>query len=172
MKHIYIEAYEPTEEVCHSFINRQKNFFYTDIDELIEALQEGDEIIICDAAALNLSMRNLIAKIEPLRGMNLKIYYLNKCQMDVDTFLDALHVTLIMEQAWVTKKTKEGLETAKKKGRLAGRPKISEEKIAEIHKLYAQKLDYRSISYITNVSIGTVHKYVGGNGSKTEQNLT
>ncbi|WP_288395906.1 recombinase family protein [uncultured Vagococcus sp.] len=159
MKRAYIS--NKNKKIYKILLIHEIDSFHNEIKDLISVLNEGDEIIVYDVEEMNLSIRDLIATFESLRGKNIQINFINQLSIDLDTYLDVIQSALQIQKSYVAKKTKEGLKKARLKGKKNGRPKISQEKVKAIQYLYlSQNLPLRSISEKTDVSLGTVYKYV------------
>ncbi|MBO0477386.1 recombinase family protein [Vagococcus sp. DIV0080] len=77
--------------------------------------------------------------------------------MDVLTVVSAVQD---MDEKVKSKLTKDALRLKKEEGISLGRPKIAEETIERIYHLYKQHYSLREISDLTEVSLGSVHKYI------------
>lgn len=160
MKRGYIGRLTNNDKAYNALIKLEVDSFHIELNDLLKTLKSKDEIVIHDMRDLNISMREFVKQTAPLRNCHISIHVINQFKMDLDTYLDVIESSLKMEQRWIADRTKEGLEKAKEKGNIVGRPKLPSDKIKEINYWYGQKLSLRSISEKTDVSLGTVHKYV------------
>ncbi len=160
MRRGYIGQANNREQAYKTLLLHETDSFHTELPDLLDSLKPNDEIIIEDITDLNVSMRKLVAETSHLRGQNISIQVINYFTLELDTYLDVIESAIEMEQEWLAIRTKEGLERAKEKGNVVGRPKLTNEKINEIKYWYGQHLSLRSISEKADVSLGTVHKYV------------
>lgn len=160
MKRIYIGDIDNSKEFNNLIMNFGIESFHKEFPDLLSAVKPNDEIVICNMTDIKFSVRELIAELNCLKDKNIKINVINYFNIDLNTYLNILNETMKMQQSYLSQRTKEGIEKAKEIGHFSGRPKISQTKINEIQYWHEQNLPLRVISEKTNVSLGTVHKYV------------
>jgi DNA invertase Pin-like site-specific DNA recombinase len=76
-----------------------------------------------------------------------------------------------MESEAKSFRTSQGLLQAQQAGTILGRPAVSEELIEKVKFLHEKKLTYREIATKTNLSLGSVYKYVRYAGGKGEDTI-
>lgn len=136
-----------------------------DVTQLYELLHGEDKLVICELACLELTMLQLPDFFENLKQKHVKFVSIidGICidKFSSSTFLYYLNFIARTESKVKSNLTIKGLNQAKEKGRLGGRPAISPDIIKEIKALNeCGKYSYRQIADICNVSLGVVHKYL------------
>jgi DNA invertase Pin-like site-specific DNA recombinase len=86
--------------------------------------------------------------------------YLDSSGIFKDVIISILATLAKQEQIRLSERVKAGLDKAKSKGRIGGRPKISMEIIARIHELNHQGLSMRKIGKELKIHHGTVAQYM------------
>ena len=86
--------------------------------------------------------------------------YLNNMGAFRDVVVSILATIAKQERVRQSERVKAGLERAKKEGKVLGKPKIPDRKIAEIKKLRGQGVSIRAIAKQVKVSHGTVGNYI------------
>lgn len=108
---------------------------------LLEYARTGDEIVVTDLTRISRSTKDLISLVEDLgnRGINLKS--LKESWLDTGTAQGKLMFTIIaglsqFERDLISERTKDGLKSARARGRTGGRPSIKQENVTKALKLY------------------------------------
>ena len=135
-----------------------------ELDRLLDQLREGDVVVVTKYDRLARSLRDLLEIVEAIgqRGAGFR-----SLAEDIDTTTPAgrliFHVFASIaqfERERISERTREGLEAAKKRGRVGGRPPaLTEAQKAEVRKMRADP--ERSISEIAalfRVSANTVRR--------------
>ena len=133
---------------------------------LIEYARTGDEIVVTDLTRISRSTKDLISLVEDLgnRGINLKS--LKESWLDTGTAQGKLMFTIIaglsqFERDLISERTKEGLESARARGRTGGRPSIKQENVTKALKLYdTQNVAIQDICAMCNLSKNTLYNYI------------
>jgi DNA invertase Pin-like site-specific DNA recombinase len=86
--------------------------------------------------------------------------YLDSTGIFKDVIISILATLAKQEQIRLSERVRAGLEKAKSKGRLGGRPRISQEVIDRITVLKQQGLSLRKIGKMVNVHHRTVGQYL------------
>ncbi len=141
-----------------------------ELNRMLDMIREGDTIVIYKLDRLARSMRHLVdlvAQIEE-KGANLKS--LNDAMVDTTTAQGKLVFNIFasiaeFERNLISERTKAGLASAKKRGRVGGRPKgLSKEaksKARMAASLYKNKdLSVSQICEDIGVSKATLYKYL------------
>ncbi len=153
-----------TDEISGSTINRKG------LSRALDTLREGDTLVIWRLDRLGRSLRHLIDIINDLneRGIGLR-----SIEETIDTSSSTgkliFHIFGALsefERNLIRERTKAGLESARARGRLGGRPKkLDNEKRKHLKILYCdQKLSISEIARITGVSKPTVYSYIRSDG--------
>ena len=140
-----------------------------ELSKMLDALKEGDEIIVTDLTRISRSSKDLYELIEVItkKGANLKSLK--------DTWLDtsgknAMSEFLLkimaavnqLERDLISERVKEGVHAAKKRGKYAGRPKKYSDKNSGMNyalKLYEEgEMTVKQICEITKVSRSSLYE--------------
>ena len=134
--------------------------------KLLEYARTGDEIVVTDLTRISRSTKDLISLVEDLgnRGINLKS--LKESWLDTGTAQGKLMFTIIaglsqFERDLISERTKEGLISARARGRTGGRPSIKQENVTKALKLYdTQNVTIQDICTMCNLSKNTLYNYI------------
>lgn len=135
------------------------------LKEVVESLDSGDELVVYELRCLGKSIIQLAEFLSDLKERNIQLIVVKKGAAYSD-IKDAPYVEMIlkiaeMEKMIIRERTTKGLQEARRKGRVGGRPKISEETIEQIRYLYNNnRYTLRQIAEECNISLGTAYKYV------------
>lgn len=131
-------------------------------DVLVEKLVKGDTLVVLD---LDRAFRSTIDAIDAAdrlkeRGIHFKIV-----NLDVDTTTEAGQLVYTMmaalaqfERKTLVRRTKEGLDAARKRGTKLGRPATSEEKIRLITKMHGEGTNKAEIARALGLHVRTVYR--------------
>lgn len=135
------------------------------LNKLLEDVQEGDVVVITELARLGRSTKDLIAISEILRQKGVELVSLKE-SLDTTTatgkaMFGMLSVMAQFERDLISERTREGLKSARARGRLGGRPKTKRENIERALMLYdMKKIAINDICEICSMSKPTLYKYV------------
>lgn len=132
---------------------------------LIETMEPGDQLVVHELRCLGKSVIQLAEFLSDLKAKGIQLVVAKKgaAYSDID---DSAYVEMIlkiaeMEKLIIRERTTKGLQEARRKGRVGGRPKISPETIEQIRFLYNNnRYTLRQIAEECNISLGTAYKYV------------
>jgi len=136
------------------------------LKKLMDYARPGDIIVIADLTRISRSTKDLISLVEELgnRGINLKS--LKESWLDTSTAQGKLMFTIMaglaqFERDLISERTKEGLKSARARGRKGGRPTIKQENIDRALMLYdTQKVPIQEICDMCNISKNTLYNYI------------
>ncbi|GGD47534.1 resolvase [Malaciobacter pacificus] len=109
------------------------------LDETLEFLKEGDTLVVWKLDRLGRSLAHLINVISSLKQRNISFVSITE-GMDTTTasgelFFHIFGALAQFERSLIQERVKAGLESAKKRGKIGGRPRaISDEKLEIIKK--------------------------------------
>lgn len=134
-------------------------------NECSNYLRKGDTLVVWKLDRLGRTTKKLLELIEELeeRGINLKIITLG---VDTSTPAGRLFFTIMaglaeMERELIVERTKAGLDAARARGRLGGRPRVDQEKVAMAIKMYKSKdYNFREIKNATGIGSSTLYRYL------------
>lgn len=125
-----------------------------ELDKMLDQLREGDVIVVAKYDRLARSLRDLLDLVETIKERGAGFRSLAE---DIDTTTPAgrlvFHVFASMaqfERERISERTKEGLQAARKRGRIGGRPPaLTADQKAEVRRMRDE--DGRSISAIARL---------------------
>jgi len=136
-----------------------------ELNKMINDLKIGDVIIICDLTRLSRSTKDLISLSESITNKGVELISLKE-KIDTTTatgkaMFGMLAVMAQFERDIISERTKEGLSSARARGRKGGRPKVNYKDIDRALKLYDSK-EYSvfEICDMCKVSKNTLYNYI------------
>ena len=135
-----------------------------ELTRLIEQLREGDVVIISELTRLSRSTKDLFAIVELIQSKGANIKSLKETWLDTTTPHGKLMFTIFaglsqFEADLTAQRTREGLEAARARGRLGGRPKIDEDSVKKAVKLYrTRQYSVKEIEELTGVKKSTLYR--------------
>lgn len=135
------------------------------LEKVINDMQQGDTLVICQLHRLGKSTRQLTELMELFKDHG---FHLVSIYEEIDTrkpmgkiYFQLMEGLATMECILIKERTLIGLNKARKKGKIGGRPKIDAKTVKKIRKLYYEKKEtIQLISSKCGVSIGTCYKYI------------
>lgn len=135
------------------------------LEKVIKEMRQGDTLVICQLHRLGKSTRQLTELTQLFKDRGL---HLVSIQEEIDTrtpmgkiYFQLMEGLAIMECSLIKERTLVGLDEARKKGKIGGRPKIDPKTIKKIRRLYYEKKEtIQLISTKCGVSVGTCYKYI------------
>lgn len=137
-----------------------------ELTKLLDYAREGDTIIITDLTRISRSTKDLISLVEELGGRGINIKSLKESWLDTTTAQGKLMFTIMaglsqFERDLISERTKEGLKSARARGKQGGRPRVDKRNIERALMLY--DLGNVSIADICNmckISKNTLYNYI------------
>lgn len=135
------------------------------LETVLSSLQAGDTLVICRLNRLGRSTRQLTELTQLFKGSGIHLVSLDE-QIDTRNPMGEIYFKLMnglatMEYDLIKERTLIGLSTARKNGKIGGRPKIDKRIVKKIRHLYHEKKEtIQFISSKCNVSVGTCYKYI------------
>ncbi|EOL50418.1 recombinase family protein [Enterococcus caccae] len=154
------------DEIHHeSFDITNDKHLISELETVLNLLNAGDTLVICRLNRLGRSTRQLTELTQKFKGSGINLVSLDE---EIDTrdpmgeiYFKLMNGLAMMECDLIKERTLVGLSTARKKGKIGGRPKIDERTIKKIRYLYHEKKEtIQFISSKCNVSVGTCYKYI------------
>ncbi len=143
-----------------------------ELDKMLDNLRSGDTIIISELTRLSRSTRDLFQLVDMIEKKGANIKSLKETWVDTTTPQGKFMFTIIaglsqFERDLIAQRTKEGLESARARGRCGGRPKKNKSIIERALKLYYSKEhSLKEIKEMTGVSKTSLYRYLGGNNNE------
>lgn len=133
------------------------------LERLLDTLREGDTVIISELTRLSRSTKDLFNIVDFIQAKGANIKSLKESWVDTTSPIGSFMFTVMagitqFERDLISLRTKEGLETARKKGKIGGRPKIKQEKLDVAINLKYAGLSVSEITNITGVSKTSLYR--------------
>jgi DNA invertase Pin-like site-specific DNA recombinase len=143
-----------------------KKLHRPELDKLLDQLRPGDIVVVADLTRLGRSVKDLFKIVEIIRNKGANLKSLKEPWADTTTPEGKLMFTIFaglaqFERDILSVRTKEGLASARARGRKGGRPKLKKNNVELALKMYYSK-DY-SISEITKatgISKTSLYRYI------------
>lgn len=137
----------------------------TELDKCLDYLREGDTLVITKLDRLGRTTKQLIELSQYLdkKDIDLEIIDMNINTKDAmgKMFFTMMSAFAELEANLLSERTKKGLESARSRGRMGGRPKIPQEKEKMIISLYNSKQHtINDIIKMTGISKGTIYNVI------------
>ncbi|MEI5990009.1 recombinase family protein [Enterococcus crotali] len=153
------EIYQESFDITH---DKQ---LISELETVLSSLTHGDTLVICRLNRLGRSTRQLTELTQKFNGSGIHLVSLDE---EIDTrhpmgeiYFKLMNGLATMECDLIKERTLIGLDNARKKGKIGGRPKIDKRTIKKIRHLYHEKKEtIQFISSKCNVSVGTCYKYI------------
>jgi len=143
-----------------------------ELDKLLDNLRSGDTIVVSELTRFSRSTKDLFQLVEQIEKKGANIKSLKESWVDTTTPQGKLMFTIMaglsqFERDLISQRTKEGLESARARGRKGGRPPKNNKEIEKAIKLYKSK-DYslKEIHEMTGVSKTSLYRYLESCSSK------
>lgn len=135
------------------------------LNRLKDKLRPGDTVVVESFSRLGRSTKDLIELVNYFEEHNIKLTSLKK-NFDTATPHGRLMMTVFQtfsqfEQDLIVERTKEGLKSARARGRKGGRPPVNQRDIERAIKLYeSQDYSVKEIVEMTGISKATLYRYL------------
>ncbi|MBY0123615.1 recombinase family protein [Bacillus sp. S/N-304-OC-R1] len=135
------------------------------LKQLIEYARAGDVLVVYKLDRLGRSTKRLIELSEELQERGIELVSIRD-SIDTTTavgkaMFKMLAVLAEMERDLISERTRAGLESARARGRLGGRPKKDNKQVEKALKLYdTEQYKVKEIEEITNVSKATIYREI------------
>ena len=134
-----------------------------ELSKMLDRMTEGDTVVIESLSRLGRSTKDLIELTELFHAKDVNLISLKE-SIDTNTSTGKLLFTLMsaiaqFERDVIADRTKEGLRSARARGRTGGRPKVNTEAIKKAVKLYnTGQYSIREIEEMTGVKKSTLYR--------------
>ena len=134
-----------------------------ELEKLLERLIEGDTVVVESLSRLGRSTKDLIWLMETFNAKGVNLVSLKE-SIDTTTSTGKLLFTLMsaiaqFERDVIADRTREGLNSARARGRNGGRPRTDSDKLRKAIKLYnTQQYSLAEIEEITGVKRSTLYR--------------
>ena len=143
-----------------------------ELNRMLDALREGDIILVCELTRLSRSVKDLFELVEQIHKCGADVRSLKEPWLDTTTPHGKLLFSLFagvsqFERDLIRERTLEGLASARARGRHGGRPAVDLKKLGLAMKLYKSKeYSIAEIEKASGIGKSTLYKYI----SKQAQN--
>lgn len=140
-----------------------------ELDRLLEQLRINDTVIITELARLSRSVKDLFSLVDAIHAKGANLKSLKEPWLDTTTPQGKLLFTIFagisqFDRDLISQRTKEGLTSARARGRKGGRPSKNKSDIELALKMYdSMQYSLSEISKATNVSKTTIYRYKSKN---------
>lgn len=146
-----------------------------ELNRLIDDLETGDTVIIADLTRISRSTKDLLEIVDKIKNKGAYIKSLKDTWLDTtssnpynDFLLTVMSDLSQLERDLISQRTKEGLASAKARGRNGGRPSKQNEKAEMVMALYDSGMKIADIVRNTELSRSTVNRIIKNHSSNTE----
>ena len=139
-----------------------------ELDRLLDALREGDVVVVTELSRLGRTVKGLIELAEKIHQAGADIKSLKE-SIDTTSPAGKMIFTVMaamaeMERDLIRERTAEGLKAARARGRHGGRPAVDKEKLDLAIRMYNSKTcTVAEITKATGISKATLYAYLGKN---------
>ncbi len=146
----------------------------TDLGRLLEHMRKGDVVVVTRLDRLSRSLTDLLNLVDRLGKEGVEFRSLKE-NFDTSTiggklFFQFTGMMAEYERARIRERTLEGLEAARARGRVGGRPRrLTEEQERMISRLRQEGESTREIARIYNVSVGTISRALARHKHTTDE---
>lgn len=136
-----------------------------ELSKLLERITKGDTVVIESLSRLGRSTKDLIELTELFKSKGVRLVSLKE-SIDTDSSTGKLLFTLMsaisqFERDTIADRTREGLRSARARGRTGGRPKSNSDSIKKAVKLYnTRQYSIKEIEELTGVKKSTLYRNV------------
>lgn len=143
-----------------------------ELTKLLNVVQAGDTIIATEVSRITRSTKQLCEIIEFAKNKHIKLVLGNfvvDCSKELDPMtegmLKMMGVFSELERNIISQRVKSGMENAKAKGKVIGRPAVTSEDIPSVfYKHYPKykkgEINKKEFSRLCNLSYPTIYKYL------------
>ncbi len=138
-----------------------------ELSKLLDRMTDGDTVVIESLSRLGRSTKDLIELTELFQSRGVNLVSLKEA-IDTNTSTGKLLFTLMsaiaqFERDTIADRTREGLRSARARGRSGGRPRINSDSVKKAVKLYNTKqYSVKEIEELTGVKKSTLYRNIRG----------
>lgn len=136
-----------------------------ELSRMMDALREGDVMIVAELTRLGRSVRDLIDIVEKIHEAGANVVSLSEPWMDTTSVQGNLIFNIFsafaqFERDLTRQRVMHGLETARARGRKGGRPTVPEDKAALAIRMHSNSCPISDIIKATGISKTTIYRLV------------
>lgn len=147
------------EKITGTKINREQ------LQKMISELQQGDTVIIADLTRISRSTKDLLSIVAKIKSKGASIKSIKDTWLDTssdnpynDFLLTVMAGLSQLERDLISQRTKEGLASAKARGREGGRPNKRNDKADIVELMYKEGYKIKDIVDKTGLGRTTVYR--------------
>lgn len=165
--------------LCTEILTEKMSGTKTDrpeLNRLKDKIRPGDTVIIESFSRLGRSTKDLIDLVEYFENKGVNLISLKE-NFDTHTpqgklMLTVFHAFSQFERELIAQRTKEGLESARARGKKGGRPKVKDKYINKALNLYHSKeYSISEIVELSGISQATLYRYIRKKGNHQEEKI-
>ena len=136
-----------------------------ELNKMLDRMTEGDTVVIVALSRLGRSTKDLIELTETFQNKGVQLVSLKE-NVDTSTPSGKLLFTLMsaiaqFERDTIAERTREGLRSARARGRMGGRPKVDPDSVRKAVKLYnTHQYSIKEIEELTGVKKSTLYRNI------------
>lgn len=136
-----------------------------ELERLLDKLRPGDMVVVESFSRLGRSTKDLIDLVNYFKENDIKLISIKE-NFDTSTPQGRLMMTVFQafsqfERDLIVERTKEGLQSARARGRKGGRPRVKQKDIDYAIKLYDTKIhSLAEIEEMSGISKATLYRYL------------
>ena len=140
-----------------------------ELTRLLDALREGDVVVITELSRLGRTVKGLIELVEKIHQAGADLKSLKESWLDTTSPMGKMVFTMMagfaeMERDLIRERTAEGLKAARARGRHGGRPSVDKEKLDLAIRMYkSNNCSIAEIVRATGISRATLYSYLKNN---------
>lgn len=141
------------------------------LNALLDTLREGDTVVVESISRLGRKTLDILTLVEQFNDMGVTFVSLKE-NMDTKTptgkaMLQMMMVIAELERNLTVERVKEGLQSAKARGKVLGRPKMDNDKLGNALRLYdSGEWSIKDIVKTTGVSQGSLYRAINKRKAK------
>lgn len=132
------------------------------LDKMLEILRDGDTVVVVSLDRLGRSTKQVLSLVERLDGMGVGVTSLKEGFQAWTPhgrfFLTICSAFAELERGMIVDRTKQGLEAARRRGNVGGRPKADPEKVEMALSLYQAGKPVSFITKHAGISAKTLYR--------------
>ncbi|WP_399631686.1 recombinase family protein [Sporosarcina sp. SG10008] len=158
-----LEAYGYDQLITEQYTGTKKD--RDGLNQLLETVREGDTVIVESISRLGRKTLDILTVVEQFSNMGVKFVSLKE-SMDTSTptgkaMLQMMMVIAELERNLTVERVKEGLASAKARGKKLGRPTVDSDVITSALRLYdSNEWSIKDIIKTTGVSQGSLYRAI------------
>lgn len=141
-----------------------KNMNRPELQKMLDMVREGDVIYIESLSRLGRNTRDLLEIMEGLAGAGVNVIS-HKENIDMNTPAGRMMLTVMaamaeFERETIAERTREGLASARARGKVGGRPKINEKKRDTAYIMYESNIAISEICNTLKIGKSTLYNII------------